>query len=337
MAVSPASPSGAGKLRPRPQPVYARSDLRTLRSLLRAWLAALTLPQRRWRSWVEARAARDRGVEARRPSVDALLRSAFAPGTCPLPADQFIRQQVALFREVEISFMRHYTPWRWSPDAEVRGLERLRAATANGRGAVLWIADFQFQSPVGYAALARSGIRISHLSAPRHGFSSTRFGGRFINPLITGVEARYLAERILMSEWDVPTEVRVVAAMRRLRKRVLAGGIVSVSALCNDWGPVVVPLLAGTTRLAYGAPGLARDAGVSVLPVFVTREENGRVAVTIEPPLDLSKGATTREAAIQATHQFAGILDRYVRRHPAQWRGWNYYVADSASSSSRAA
>ena len=275
---------------------------------------------------IEDRAARALGVESRRPSVTAMLKSAFPQGDCPLSAEQFIRQQLALFLEVEISIMRHYTPRRWSVDADVRGLDQLLAATANGRGAVLWIADFQFQSPMGYAALAQSGIRISHFSAPRHGLSSTRFGGRFINPLITGVERRYLAERILMSDWVIPTEVRVVAAMRRMRKRLLAGGIVSVSALCNDWGPVVVPILAGTTRLAYGAPGLAHDTDVSVFPVFAMREADGRLMVIIEPPLDLSKGATTREAAIHATHQYAGILDRYIRRYPAQWRAWNYYV-----------
>jgi lauroyl/myristoyl acyltransferase len=177
--------------------------------------------------------------------------------------------------------------------------------------------------------LAQSGIRISHLTAPRHGFSSTRFGGVFINPLITGVERRYLVERILMSEMTMPTEVRVVAAMRRMRKQVLAGGIVSISALCNDWGPVVVPILAGTTRLAYGAPGLAHDTDAPVFPVFVVREQDGRLVVVIEAPLDLSKGGTAREAAIHATHQYAGILDQYIRRYPAQWRSWNHYVPDA--------
>jgi hypothetical protein len=193
----------------------------------------------------------------------------------------------------------------------------------------LWIADFELRSPLLYAVLARHGIRLSHLSAPGHGYSKTRFGRACLNSILTSVESRYLAERILISDWVVPTPIRVLTAMRRLRERVMNGHIVSVSALSNDWEPVHVRILNGKTRLAYGAPGLARDVGVSVFPVFAVQDADGRASVVIEAPLQFPSAANLRAAAIQATHNYALLLDQYVRRYPEQWGGWKYYVPDN--------
>jgi lauroyl/myristoyl acyltransferase len=262
-----------------------------------------------------------------------MVTSAIPEEELARPPAEIAHDHLALWFENRLNVMGHFTPWRWRPEAELRGFERLREATQDGRGAVLWIADFALQSPFLYAVLARHGIRLSHFSAPGHGYSTTLFGRTCLNPILTSVESRYLAERIMMLDRALPTEIRVLAAMRRLKKRLLEGRVVSVSALSNDWGPVHVRILNGKTRLAYGAPGLAHNTGVPVFPVFATREPDGRNTVTIEAPLQF-RSANAREAAIQATHDYAAILDGYIRRYPEQWRGWKYYVTGAPAKSS---
>jgi hypothetical protein len=307
----------------------SRADFHTLTDLAEKWMLALVVPQDQWQALARRRTAR-----LRRDNFASLVTRSIPQQELARPPTEIAHDHLALWFENGLNVMRHFTPWRWCPEAELRGFERLREATQGGRGAVLWIADFALQSPFLYAVLARHGIRLSHFSAPGHGYSTTRFGRACLNPILTSVESRYLAERFIMLDRALPTEIRVLAAMRRLKKRVLEGRVVSVSALSNDWGPVHVRILSGKTRLAYGAPGLAHNTGVLVFPVFATREADGRNTVTIEAPLQFRSGANAREAAIQATHDYAGILDGYIRRYPEQWRGWKHYVPGAPAKSS---
>ena len=299
----------------------SRADFRCVADLAKKWMLALVVPQDQWPAL-----ARHRTAPLGKKSFASMVTSAIPEEELARPPIEIAHDHLALWFENRLNVMGHFTPWRWRPEAELRGFERVREATQNGHGAVLWIADFALQSPFLYAVLARHGIRLSHFSAPGHGYSTTLFGRACLNPILTSVESRYLAERIMMLDRALPTEIRVLAAMRRLKKRLLEGRVVSVSALSNDWASVHVRILNGKTRLAYGAPGLAQNTGVPVFPVFATREPDGRNTVTIEAPLRFRSGANAREAAIQATHDYAGILDGYIRRYPEQWRGWKYYV-----------
>ena len=325
-----ASSSGTGlKSQRRPTGAMWRADIHILADLIQKWFLAFFVPQRKWRALARRRVAQRRNFERRRDRFASLLTRAIPQEELDRPATEIAHDHLALWFENRLHVMRHFTPWQWNPDADLRGFDRLRDAMRGGRGAVLWIADFALQSPLLYAVLARHGVRPSHLSAPSHGYSRTRFGKACLNPIVTSVESRYLAERVLMSDRALPTEIRVLAAMRQLRTRIEEGHVASVSALSTDWGPVHVRILKGKTRLAYGAPGLAHAVGVPVFPVFAVQDADGRATVTIEAPLQLAAGMNPREAAIQAAHEYARILDRYIRRYPEQWRGWKRYIPDN--------
>jgi lauroyl/myristoyl acyltransferase len=209
-------------------------------------------------------------------------------------------------------------PWPvpWRPEIEVTGLEHLRAAEAAGKGAVLWDSHFYFASLMTKIGLYRVGVRCCHLSRPHHGFSDSRFGMRFLNPVRTTAESRYLGERVVMGR-DSAT-----AAMRTLMKRLKENAVVSVTVRATGLNPCAVPFLDGVYRIATGAPDLAFACGAPLLPVFTLRRPDGRYAVTIDPPIPLPAGRDRRAAAEAATAEYAHRLEPRVLAFPGQWTDW---------------
>jgi lauroyl/myristoyl acyltransferase len=311
-------------------------DLGTLFDLLAGAVLGLIVPPRKWsalaRWWV---VRLEPSFAKRRQQLAAQLARAIPPSLLGRPAADLALDHLAARFEKRLLVMRHYIAPAWAPQVELRGAEHLTRAAQSGRGAVLWLADFVFRTPLCYAALAAAGYRVCHLSGPRHGFSQTRFGMTVLNPIMTRVERRYLAERIVISDLALAPELRVLAAMRRLKKRLLAGRIVSVSALANTWAPLEVPILNGKSRLAHGAPGLAYEVGVPVLPVFVTRDDAGQFLVTVEEPLPLASNLPRRAAAVLAAQAYANLLEGYVLRYPEQWSGWPYLRLDAPEHGTR--
>ena len=102
-------------------------------------------------------------------------------------------------RELKLQILGLNGPWRcWHPDVYLNGEAHLRSALESGRGVILWVLETSFSTLMAKIALHNSGYRACQLSRPGHGFSSTPFGIRFLNPIWTRVEDRYIAERILI-------------------------------------------------------------------------------------------------------------------------------------------
>jgi lauroyl/myristoyl acyltransferase len=197
------------------------------------------------------------------------------------------------------------------------GGEHLDAALAHGRGAVLWIADLVFANDIPKIALARRGIRASHLSRPEHGFSATRFGLRWLNPLRQDFELRYLRERIVYDRND-PN-----AAGETMRARLAENGVVSILACAQEGRAFIeADFLGARLRMAGGAPRLAYESGSALLPVFTMPAwQSHGFCVTVGPPLALD-GANRKEAAAAATADFLERLEPLVCARPHLWRGW---------------
>ncbi|MBF8269885.1 MAG: hypothetical protein HW386_1594 [Gammaproteobacteria bacterium] len=208
---------------------------------------------------------------------------------------------------------------------ELQGLEHLQAAVSTGKGVVLWVSHFHFFSLIPKIAMRRAGFTMSHLSHPRHGFSGTRIGMWFLNPICTHVEDRYLKERVYM-ELNSGT-----AAVNTLRERLLAGGVISIAARDIARKPVRVPCLKGTLPLAIGAPGLAHQTQATLLPVHTVKMDSGAYAVIIDLPITLDASQPKWIAGEAAAREFARRLEAVVREYPDQWLGWNYLDIGSSS------
>jgi lauroyl/myristoyl acyltransferase len=289
----------------------APSDLLLLATLPLLALVALLVPQSRWPGTLRflsrckplsAAVVRERG-----PRIERAL------GVEPAAARRIVLGFRSARLEERLHVLKERSPAGFHPDLRLEGEEHLRAALARGRGAVLWVTNAAIASLLVKKALHARGYRLHHLSRPSHGFSMTRFGMRWLNPMRTDVEERYLAERVVM------TEGTTVAAMRRLRRALERGEPVSITA--GDWGRITwpVPFFGGRVRLATGPVTLATRAGAPLLPVFMERSE-GAFVVTIEAALP---AAGDGEDDVETTlAEYARRLERWVRVNPELWNGW---------------
>jgi lauroyl/myristoyl acyltransferase len=226
--------------------------------------------------------------------------------------------------EHHLQILRAVSPGGWNADLELVGASHLDAALAGGRGAVLWVAHFCFNALATKKALAAAGHRCWHMSRPEHGFSKSRLGIATVNRIRVRAELADLAGRIVIDR-DKPMSA-TLAAQRLLRKNA----IVSITAGAWEGQRLAgVALLGGKLELAVGAPGLARLAGAALLPVFTVRGDDGKIRVTVEPPIGVARDGDTDTALQAAAQSFGDRLEEYVRRYPVQWRDWkNLSLAD---------
>jgi lauroyl/myristoyl acyltransferase len=205
---------------------------------------------------------------------------------------------------------------RWTPAVRIANVERVEQARQSGRGVILWVAH-AFHGHLGAkVAFRRAGLSVSHLSRPTHGFSSSRFGVRYLNWMQRLVEDRHLAERIQLPLDGQNAALNVV--VRRLR----ANSVVSITAQRGTGRTVDAPFLDGRLLLAPGGPALAQMTGATLLPVFAFRDDDGVVDVTIEPPIEVAADAPRDAAVADAVRRYAAVLEPYVLRYPGQWLGW---------------
>jgi lauroyl/myristoyl acyltransferase len=228
-----------------------------------------------------------------------------------------LREVLAHQVEETLQLLACHSPAGWRPTTELRGTHNLVSALTTGNGAVLWVANSAFASLVVKMALFDAGFRVHHLSHPRHGFSNTAFGMRWLNPVRIRIESRYLASRAVL-----PLSNNAGPVLARLVDRLKEGGVVSVTAQATSMRPITVPFLGGSLSLAPGAPAIAHRAGAALLPVFTSRDTVDRHTVTIEPALPLPRSLSREKAFEHVAQAFAQRLEPQVKQASGQWFGW---------------
>lgn len=214
----------------------------------------------------------------------------------------------SLYLAEMVTYFREFRPGGWKPKISVKNLDILAGALAGGRGAVLWVANFDYANLVSKKALWDAGYRCHHLSRPDHGPSSSPFGRRFLNWCVQGAEARFLAERIVLSdEGDV-------AGLRRLRKVLSEGGIVSITAGSSGRQTRTFTCRGVEYVLATGAASLAQSARAPLFAVFTlqTNPDWQSFDVVIEGPLTVVEGADRNEAVASLMQDFVDRHERYL-------------------------
>lgn len=284
------------------------ADLKTLVMLTALGVVAWFTPERWWYSSCQALVKVSRALfgtnAARVPSFLVELA-----GVSPESAT--IRSSAMLHRDT-LEVLRCHRPGGWNPEIKLSGEQSLAEATADGKGAILWVADTASASLVAKMALALNGYPTSHLSRPDHGFSTSPFGVRFLNPVRTRIEDRYIAERVLMSPNDRSE------ALRKVRRQLSEGRFVSITVLNDGTQTRSVRFFDSEVLLPTGPITLARSTGAPLLPLFVVRRGPAKFEVVIEqpirPPDDRDYDTPLRE--------YACLLERYVEADPLAWLGW---------------
>lgn len=275
-----------------------------------AWLA----PERLWPPLSEAISSVTGRLFSQKRRADEARIPPFLAGLLHLDRTRAVTKCVATENQQIFAILRAYRPGGWRPEISLLGRDNLEAALEAGKGVILWVADLSFAYLVVKMALARSGYSLTHLSRPQHGFSDSPFGIRFLNPIQTNVEKRYLAERIVIRPGDT------LGNLRELRRRLTEGGIISTTVGEIAAQTRAVPFFDGQMLVATGPITLARATGAAVLPVFTLQRGPGRFEVSIEPPLE----GVLQRGDERPFREYARLLEKNVRSDPAGWWGWRH-------------
>lgn len=317
MAEQVTTPSHPPLTPPRPPSLMAAKDLGLAVGLPLLFLAANLIPERSWRPLARSIAPHAAGIlsRGRRELMEQV--SAVMGSRAPDHPPQAVAGELVA-GEIQRTFqiMASHLPGRWRPEIKLVGEGHVRAALQAGRGVILWDSHFCFASQITKMAFHRAGIAISHLSHPRHGFSSTRFGMAVLNPVQTRAEVRYLKERVLLSLHDAGD------AMERLQARLGENGVISITVRDTGRRPLEISLMDARLRIAAGAPNLALKTGAALVPVFTVQEEDGGYTTTAEAPIEFPDGAPRAQALQAAAEDYARRLESYLMKFPGQWFGW---------------
>ena len=215
-----------------------------------------------------------------------------------------------------MSTLREHKLSGWNPDISLRGREHIDQALKAGRGAVLWICPCSHAELVVKKALHKASIPLVNLRSHIHPYSGTRFGKRFLNPIRTSVEDRYLHATVVLRP------KREAVAFRELQMWLRKNMVVSIFAIASSDRPFEAPCLSGLLRLALGAPTLAILSGAALLPAPAFPTPSGGFEVTIEAPLQRSAGQDVGPAEQELGRAYARITESWVKKCPYIWRGW---------------
>jgi lauroyl/myristoyl acyltransferase len=300
------------------RPAWRFSDLTTLAGLAALLPPAWVLPESLWAPlW---RAAARIPILTSRRAIKQVAKSVQAAlgGPDRRRAEAVARDLKAAVYEMRMQDLRAWRPGGWRPKMALEGEEHLRAALAQGKGAILWVAPFVFNSGPTKIAIHQKGYRVSHLSSPQHGFSETEFGIAYVNRIRCIPEDRFIAQRIVYDR-NAPS-----TAMRRMMRALKAGEVVSIVAASTEGTEMVKgPIFGGRLSVAVGAPRLAALTGAPLLPVFTVRDPASGFRVVIERPIALAADQPSDARVAAATAEFLRRSEPWVRRFPEQWRAWS--------------
>jgi Bacterial lipid A biosynthesis acyltransferase len=272
-----------------------------------AWL----LPPRLWRqaAWATSSIGRD---DKSGPSYQQNLAHKFSKSE--IATIRYKRR--AYLRELKFQILGLIGPWRsWRPHIRLVGADHLRKALDDGHGAILWVTETVFSTLIAKIALHDAGYHAYQLSRPQHGFSTSPFGVRFLNPIWTGVEDRFIAERIVINGETAADALAI------LRARIAVNQIIIITVVPQAHKLVQVPFLRAHLPLATGPIRLARTTGATLLPVFTFARDDGGFEVSISEPLFPTDGPADDESIAAA---YAEQLESSVLDYPDQWSGWHW-------------
>jgi hypothetical protein len=270
-----------------------------------------TLPRRLWP--LAARSAGGLHVRLRPASVQAFAKAALQPSFDPrslavaAAAEDYLE---------DIEGIRELLPGGWRPALAVVGRETLDEALRGGAGAVLWVSQHAHYDLAPKKALVSAGYDLNQLSATSHPFSTTRFGGLFLNPIRVRALNRYLVRRVLV------VYGRARPAIEALREILRENGIVLIVAVGTGRRSVKLPFLGGTIDLAVGAPRLAHDSGAALIPLFTLPDNNGGYRIELGPDLNTREEPDAERAVRAMADRYVGLLEPIVRANPSAWQGW---------------
>ena len=178
---------------------------------------------------------------------------------------------------------------------DITGREKLDAALAPGRGAILVTAHLGSWE-LGGAALAAMGYAITTVAGVQ--FSPA------LSPFIKKIKQDLGIDVVSSS-----------TGLRRIMKALARGELVALHIDGDQFvGGIETDFFGRKTRLPSGPSVLALRTGSAVLPAFAVRTGGGRIGIIIEDEIPVEGSDEER-----ITRMIVGVVEAYIRRYPDQW------------------
>lgn len=312
----PLSQRDAG-LKPKKLRLWRGADLRESALLALFRVAVATTPVERWAGIADSIARLGKGRRSARFKRFADRAKAVTSGLGEDEVFRLWRAYAATVNRRRMSILANrYCP-DWKPRVELTGREHVDRANSVGRGTILWVDNFIHHPLIGKQAFSEAGYRAWQMSSIDHGFSSSRLGRRFLNPLQLAAEQVHVLGRI---EFDARS---ALAATREVTMCLARNELVRITNNAYIGRQRCLVPFGASARLPVATTPLniARRTGAAILPVLVIeREPFADYLVAVAPPL--SVGASRHESFEQTALAYARYLEPLVAAYPEQWRGW---------------
>lgn len=201
--------------------------------------------------------------------------------------------------------------------AETVGLEHIRAALAQGKGAILLESSFFGQRHAAKRILAAQGWLADQTHAARHvgGLASstlTRFQAGVIRPFFERREKQFVAKVVTIERESLAFTRRMAEQLAQNRLLYIAGE--------GSFGKKFVDckFLGKPRPFATGAHSLSQWTGAPLLPLFCFYTQ-GKLKLEVAPPL--SRGGFKDPARVMGA--YAQQLEQHIRQYPEQYRNWS--------------
>jgi len=296
--------------------LIAGPDVRRLAGLLGGAAISLLIPQRMDPAVARAihAAVNLLGRRLHRRIADNMRRA--LPPDPGFDADAAADAFLLMFVEDAWGRSRGVRRFGWRPQVRVEGMDRLDAALARGRGAILWSLRFASATAI-KQAFYHAGRPLVHLSRAEHGSPTrTRVGVDWAAPLYCRAENPYLAERVV-----IPLD-RSLSYLKTLKRRLGENAAVSIFAEHTGRQNVPARVLSAEFEFAIGAPSLAWSEDAALLTASAHREGPFRYRIEIGEEIPVDRSISRKEFNQAAVSALAGRLEALIRRDPADWQGW---------------
>ncbi len=195
---------------------------------------------------------------------------------------------------------------RWSNEEVPKhirfdGLEHLRAALEEGRGAMLLVPHMgNFE--LGAMALPLLGFEVAGVARPMR------------NPLIW----RQVSQQRTRTGAVLIQQRRAAPQILRALRQGRAVGLLN-DQYVRGTREVFVPFFGVRCSTAAGIAILALRTGAPVLPAYMVRDAPDHHVTTLCPPLNVPRSGDSRRDIEEATSAYNRAYEDIIRRHPEQY------------------
>lgn len=252
----------------------------------------------------------------KKQQMEATYKKIIGPYASQMPASEdYVTALITTLLLQRMLYARLAKAKAWRPNMTVSGADAVSDALKLGKGVVFWTLPQEMTALLQRMACYDNSWNLYHLSHWAHGQSISKLGIATFNRRDCRTEDR-LANRIWMNEKTTKQALAQATAILR------GGGVVGIRGIGWSKRPVYFPLFDGHTKLAFGAPVLARRTGATLFTA-ATHYEAGQYRLEFEK---LNTDPEKTEIDIGA--EFVARLQAAALRSPQFWsassRQWTY-------------